>query len=296
METLTVILFWLALVFGILSALGYSAYYVAKADRRVHKVLGLGGALGAFSFLLATIFIRALSLGIEKTAGQFTMRIIYAAFIIGLFLLFEAIYSGKNPKVKALGLFVVPIAVILQFSAWHVYKLTAPLTSELNHYWVAMHVTFAVLAYSSMTVALGLAIIYLLQERQLRSMREKKPGKVFRKLPSLTTADELGQKTVAFSFVFLTLVIATGALRAEMLPAWANTWYADPKILMAIATWVVYGAYMLVRAALGWQGKRANMFAILGFVVAVTTYLIGNAEFMKQILPSIHSYGGGLGS
>jgi ABC-type uncharacterized transport system permease subunit len=294
LEQLTIILFWLALVCGVLSSLGYSAYYAAKADRWIHNFLGFGGATLAFILLLAVIFTRALALGVTNTAGPFTVSIIISAFIIGIFLLIEAIYAGRSRKVKALGMFMLPMAVVIQYAAWHTYKLTRPLTEQLRSVWVGIHVTFAVLAYASMTVALALALIYWLQERQLRNMHKKKPGKIFRKLPSLEVADDIGSKTIAFSFTFLTLVLATGAIRAEMLPQWA-AWYQDPKILMAAATWVVYGSYLLVRTTLGWQGKRANIFAILGFVVAIATYLIGNSSFVQQILPTVHSYGGGLG-
>ncbi|MDP2211017.1 MAG: cytochrome c biogenesis protein CcsA [Candidatus Aquicultor sp.] len=294
MEKLTVVVFWLALVCSVASSLAYIGNFASRAERRVHVYTALGTALASFLLLLAVIFIRAGMLGISQTAGPFTVRVIFAAFIIGVFLLIETLYAGKNPKIKALGMFVMPISVVLQYMAWHSYKLTEPLTEQLRNYWVGIHVTFAVLGYSAMTVALAMAIIYLLQERQLKNMRKKKPGKIFRKLPSLEMSDEFCHKAIAFSFTFLTLVIATGIIRAEMLPEWSQ-WYMDPKILMAIATWVVYGAYLFVRSTLGWQGKRSIMFAILGFIVAVFTYLIGNSSIITEIIPSMHRYGGGLG-
>jgi ABC-type uncharacterized transport system permease subunit len=293
-EKLTIVMFWLALTCSVVSSLAYAGNFAARAERRVHTRTALGAALGSFVLLLAVIFVRAGSLGVAQTAGPYTMRVIFAAFIIGVFLLIESVYAGRSPKVKTLGMFVMPISVLLQFFAWHSYSLTEPLTEQLQNYWVGLHVSFGALAYSSMTAALAIAIAYLLQERQLRSMRKKKPGKIFRKLPSLETADELCHKSIAFSFTFLTLLIATGAIRAEMLPEWAQ-WYMDPKILMAIATWVVYGSYLFVRATLGWQGKRASIFAVLGFAVAVFAYVIGNIGFITEIFPSVHSYGGGLG-
>ncbi|MBE0446838.1 MAG: cytochrome c biogenesis protein CcsA [Actinobacteria bacterium] len=294
MEKLTIVIFWLALACGVVSSLAYIGSFAARAERRVHTYTALGAALGSFVLLLAVIFIRAGSLGIAQTAGPFTMRVIFAAFPIGVFLLIESVYAGRSPKVKTLGMFVMPVSVLLQFLAWHSYSLTEPLTEQLRHYWVGIHVTFAVLGYSSMTVALAIAIAYLLQERQLRGMRKKKLGKIFRKLPSLETADVLCHRSITFSFTFLTLVIATGAIRAEMLPEWSQ-WYMDPKILMAAATWIVYGSYLFAWSTLGWRGKRANIFAVLGFAVAVATYLIGNIGFITEIIPSMHRYGGGLG-
>lgn len=293
-EKLTIVVFWIALILSVVSSLAYTGHVMARGDRKIHTWTGIAAAIGALVLLLAVLGIRVAADGIDNSVGPFTIRLIFAAVIIGVFLLIEAIYSGKNPKVKTLGMFVLPFAVIVQFLAWHVYGLTEQVTKQLQHYWVAIHVTFAVLAYSSMTMALGLAIVYILQERELKNMGKKKPSKLFRKLPSLSAADELCHTIIAFSFTFLSLVLATGVLRAEMLPEW-SMWYEDPKILMAAATWVVYGSYLFVRATLGWQGKRANMFAILGFVVAIVTYMIGNVGFISGLLPSVHSYGKGLG-
>lgn len=294
MEKLTIVLFWLALVGAIASSMGYIGNFASKVERRVHVYLALGGALTSFVLLMVVLFVRAQVLGTAQAAIPFTVRTIYSAFIIGVFLSIEAIYAGRNPKVKTLGMFVMPVAVVLMFLAWHTYGLTDPLSEQLKSYWVGMHVTFVVLSYSAMTVALATATAYLLQENQLRNMRKKKPGKIFRKLPSLEISDEICDKSIKFSFTFLTLVIATGAIRAEMLPEW-SLWYRDPKILMAMATWVVYGGYLFVKAVLGWQGKRANMFAIFGFLAAVTTYMIGNSSFITELIPSMHRYGEGLG-
>jgi ABC-type uncharacterized transport system permease subunit len=293
-EKLTIVIFWIAMILSVMSSLAYIGHVMARADRKIHTWTGIGSSVAAFVLMITVIAIRVITEGIQNTVGPFTIRVMFAAVIIGVFLLVEAVYSGKNPKVKTLGMFVLPIAVVVEFLAWHVYGLTEQLTKQLQHYWVGMHVTFAVLAYSSMTIAVGLAIIYMLQERELKNMGKKKPSKLFRKLPSLEAADDLCQTVIAFSFTFLSFVLATGVLRAEMLPEW-SMWYQDPKILMAAATWVVYGSYLFVRATLGWQGKRSNMFAILGFVVAIVTYMIGNVGFISNLLPSMHSYGKGLG-
>jgi ABC-type uncharacterized transport system permease subunit len=293
-EKLTIVIFWIALILSVITSLAYTGHVMSRADRKIHTWTGITAAMGALVLLVAVLVIRVATEGVEHSVGPFTIRIIFAAFIIGVFLLIEAIYAGKNPKVKTLGMFVLPFAVIVQFLAWHVYGMTELIAKQLQHYWVGIHVTFAVLAYSSMTMALGLAVVYLLQERELKNMGKRKPGKLFRKLPSLESADSLCHTVIAFGFTFLTLVLATGVLRAEMLAEWSQ-WYQDPKILMAAATWVVYGSYLFVRATLGWQGRRASMFAIIGFVVAIVTYMIGNIGFLTSLLPSMHSYGKGLG-
>ncbi len=285
MEQLAVITFWLAAVFSLTASLMYTKNFFAKVEKKEQVELATGSGAAAFLLLITSILIRVGTIGFEKAASPFMARAIFAMFIIGVYLMVEAVYARGAPRVRALGMFVMPVAVILEFLAWHVYKLNRPLTDQLKSAWVGMHVTFAVIAYAAMTVAVGMAIIYLLQERQLRSKRPAASA-FLKKFPSLEAADSLCNKAIVFSFSFLTLVIGTGIIRAEMLPEWSQ-WYQDVKILAAIATWLVFGIYLAVRTLFDWRGRRANIVAIVGFAVGMFTY------FANYLLPSIHSYGKG---
>lgn len=284
MDILEIVLFWLALAATGVSGLIYVRNFLAPGESRFLDNLADDLAMGAFVMLSVTLVIHWLYWRVPEIGVPFSSRMVYTLVLIGAYLLIVSLTAERNPRVKVAGLFVMPIATGLEFYAWAGYRLEYGLTTALRSWWVGMHVLFALMAYGAITFALTLALLHLMEERQLK--KKVSLSRIFRKFPSLETLDELGYKTVAFGFVFLFLVIITGAIRAEMLPAWQR-WWADPKIVAAFLTWLVFGGYLLSRNLLGWRGRRASLLVVAGFVVAAVTYII------NYILPSIHSYGRG---
>ncbi len=76
---------------------------------------------------------------------------------------------------------------------------------------------------------------------------------------------------------------STGAIWAER--AWGSYWSWDPKETWSLVTWLVYATYLHLRIRRGWQGKSAAIFAVVGFVCVIFTYIGVNA-----LLPGVHSY------
>jgi cytochrome c-type biogenesis protein CcsB len=103
-------------------------------------------------------------------------------------------------------------------------------------------------------------------------------------LPSTTVLDRVTYKTIGIAFPLLTLMIATGAYWANQ--AWGSYWSWDPKETWAAITWLVYAGYLHMRITLGWKGRRAAWFAILGFGVVVFTFF-----GVTYLLPGLHAYG-----
>lgn len=284
MDILEIVLFWLALVSTAASGLIYIKNFFSRRENLLLERLAGDLAVLSFGLLSVTLIIHWLYWRVPEIGIPFSTRVVYTLALTGAYLLIESIYSSRTERVKIAGMFVMPLATLLEFYAWAGYRLEYGITPALRSYWVAIHILFALIGYGAITFALIVAILHLIEERQLK--KKVSLSQVFRKFPSLETLDSLGYKAVAVGFVFLTLVIVTGAIRAEMLPQWQR-WWADPKILSAIATWLVLGAYILVRNFLGWRGRRASLIAILGFLIAIFTY------FVNYIFPSIHNYGRG---
>lgn len=284
MDTLVIVLFWLALSATAVSGLIYIKNFFSK--REVGWLDSLAGDLAVASFVLLalSLLLHWFYWKIPEIGVPFSARTIYALSLIGVYLLIESVSSARTAKVKMAGMLVMPAALLLEFYAWAGYRLEYGLSVQLRSYWVAMHVFFALIAYGAITVALTLALIHIVEERQLK--RKVSLSQIFRKFPSLETLDDFGYKAITFGFAFLTLVILTGAIRAQMLPQWQR-WWMDPKILSAAAMWLVFGFYLASRNLLGWRGRRASLMAIVGFLVGLFTY------FVNYILPSIHTYGRG---
>ena len=48
---------------------------------------------------------------------------------------------------------------------------------------------------------------------------------------------------------------------------------ADPKILIALGSWLLYAFQILARTALGWSGKRTAWMSAAGFLVILVNLL-----------------------
>jgi len=133
------------------------------------------------------------------------------------------------------------------------------------------------LGYGTFAVAFCLAIIYLIQEHQLK---RKKPGAFYYRLPSLEVLDFLSHKILSFGFPCLTIAIITGAMWASK--AWGSYWSWDPKETWSLITWFIYAALIHTRVAVGWRGRKAAYLAIIGFIFILFTFL-GVSLVMKGL-------------
>ena len=89
--------------------------------------------------------------------------------------------------------------------------------------------------------------------------------------------------TVVVGFIFLSLLIITGAVWAE--EAWGHWWSWDPKETWALITWLIYAAYLHLHRKPAWRGHKGCYLAIIGFICVLFTFL-GVSFF----LPGLHSY------
>lgn len=67
--------------------------------------------------------------------------------------------------------------------------------------------------------------------------------------------------------------------------AWGSYWSWDPKETWSLITWIIYAIYLHLRISKGWKGKSAAIFAAVGFICVIFTYIGVNT-----LIPGIHSY------
>lgn len=147
-----------------------------------------------------------------------------------------------------------------------------PLMPALKSNWLLIHVFTCFLGYASFTLGVGVAILYLLQERRTRPS-----------LPPQSQLDRLLYQTTMIGFLLLTLGILTGAVWAER--AWGRYWSWDPKETWSLITWLIYATLLHARLVKGWQGRRIAWLGVLGFVAVLFTYF-----GVSFLLPGLHSY------
>jgi len=102
-------------------------------------------------------------------------------------------------------------------------------------------------------------------------------------VPSLAVLDDLTYKAVTVAFPLLVLMTITGAVWAN--ESWGRYWGWDPKETWALITCVCYAVFLHTRIVHGWKGRKTAMFAVIGFISVIFTYL-----GVSFILPGLHSY------
>jgi cytochrome c-type biogenesis protein CcsB len=134
--------------------------------------------------------------------------------------------------------------------------------------WLPIHVTSAFLGDAIFALAFCTGVIYLIQERLVKSRRATA---LSGRLPSLEILDEINYRALTIGFPLLTIGIVTGAVWAEY--AWGAYWNWDPKETWSLITWLLYAALLHQRLAIKWRGKKAAVMAIVGFGAVLFTFL-----------------------
>lgn len=168
---------------------------------------------------------------------------------------------------KVLGVFAAPLAAITLAAAVQLPKETAITAPMFGNLWLVAHIVAIFLGEASLALACGAGILYLIQEK---SIKTKRPGFFFKRLPSLDRLDSTGYACIVFGFSLLTLGLATGLIYAKS--HWGRFWSWDPKEVWSAITWLIYAALLHQRLTVGWRGRQAAFMAIFGFAAILFTF------------------------
>ena len=224
--------------------------------------------------------VHTLALGVRSVgAGRLPLTNQYefaTSFAWGIALCY--LFFMKKYGFRAMGVFVAPVVFLIIGYAAMQSREVNELMPALQSNWLSIHVSTAIISYGAFGVAFGVSMLYL--------FRDKMAADAFRskELPELDRLDLISYRAISMGFLFLTLVIVTGAIWAER--AWGRYWSWDPKETWSLITWIIYALYLHMRLTKGWKGRKAAWFAAIGFICVVFTYIGVNT-----LIPGLHSYG-----
>jgi cytochrome c-type biogenesis protein CcsB len=202
------------------------------------------------------LVVRGVELGRPPlvTLPEAVSVLIWAAVLLEL-------WAERQYQIKVLSAFVLPVVLML--------GLTLPtglralvLGPTTRSTWILVHVVLALLGLGALVLNFAGAVMYVLQERQLKA---KRPGAFYYRLPPLETLDRLTYRALTLGFPFLTAGLLLGVLWAGAASGRPLT--LDPLTLFSVVMWVVYAVTLSGRAVGAWRGRRAAYFAIVGFCV-----------------------------
>lgn len=263
-------LFYMTMVLYLASMILYFVFFALK-QQKLAKMAGWTLLLG-FVLHTAALVIRGIGAGRLPLTNQYEFATSFAWGIALCSLIFLWRFSFQ-----ALGAFVTPIIFLVIGYAAMQSKEVRDLMPALQSNWLAVHVLTAIISYGSFGVSCAVSTMFLLRGR----MRDN----AFRQthIPEEKKLDIISYRAVSLGFLFLTFVIITGAIWAES--AWGSYWSWDPKETWALITWFIYAIYLHQRIARGWKDKAAAIFAVVGFLCVIFTYIGVNT-----LLPGMHSY------
>ncbi len=224
--------------------------------------LATAATVGGLTLHTVALLFRLVAVGRPPLSNAYEALSFFAWVTVLVYLVLEFRFQRK-----VMGAFILPIVLISTAAAASLPKGPG-LPSALAGTGIWLHVTFVLLGNAALALTCGVGLMYLLQERQLKS---KSLGAIYYRLPSLEFLDLLGHRSLLIGFPLLTAGLIAGAIQAHH--AWGRFLTWDPTQVLSLLAWVVYAGILQARLTAGWRGRKAAILSILGFCAVLLTFL-----------------------
>jgi cytochrome c-type biogenesis protein CcsB len=258
---MALLLYKLAL-FLILFAAGGFIVYLVKQNKTVYT--------WSYRILLAGFICHSLYLASRYhalgAAPVLTFKAALSFFawtIIGAYVVFHLKF-----RLMVLGSFIAPLAAFLMIVSASMPGMEITVKPIFRSLWLPVHVLTTFLGNGIFAVMFMTAIMYLIQENQIK---RKHLGSLYSRLPSLETLDSMNHYSLIWGFSFLTVGMISGSVYAQF--ALGRYWQWDPKEVWTLITWLFYAVLLHERLAAGWRGRRAAILSIIAFAILIFTFV-----------------------
>jgi ABC-type uncharacterized transport system permease subunit len=171
---------------------------------------------------------------------------------------------------RSVGAFVLPF-ILAFFLAAHLAPQDR-LTPTVAHGIVfALHVTLSILAYAAFALSFVLSLIFLTEERVLRSRRL---SQIVWRLPPLELLERMSRSSVLVGVVSIAIGTVLGFIWVDRLTG--QYWYYDPKYVVTLVVLFLYLLYFQLARTTAWRGARASRLCVFNFIVVVLSFTVVN--------------------
>ena len=232
---------------------------VFRPGRFNFLAIGLG-----FIFQTAFLSVRGHELGRCPLTNLFEVFIFLAWSVALIYML-----VGPAYRLSLMGAFTAPLVVVLQgFALMAPIDVRHPVKLPANPS-LEFHASVSLIAYGAFALACIAGIMYLIQERQLKTHHLRS---IFYHLPPLTDLFAAITGLLWWGFVLYTVGIASGFFTGRPLPR--------VQVVAAIGVWLLYAAILQGRYLRRIAPRRVAALCIIGFSVALT--LLWGITFSAQ--------------
>jgi ABC-type transport system involved in cytochrome c biogenesis permease subunit len=277
------LMFLLPFAIYVLALIAYAIHFARRAPAagRAATTLLVAGAL-AHTFVIG---MQTMEAGHVPFAGT-TQAISTFVWMLAL----AYLYVEVTTEERSLGVFILTIIVALQILPAFSTPASEPRSPVLEHPLFWTHVAAMLGAYASFGLAAVIGVTYVLQFKEIKT---KHLVFFFERLPSLQALDVMNSRTVLIGWILMTVGLAAGALwvtqALAMAPSDARVQamsLRDPKISIALMTWVVYTFQLVARRVIGWRGRPAAYLAAAGFAIVLLNFVL-----VSYFLTDSHNFG-----
>jgi ABC-type uncharacterized transport system permease subunit len=210
---------------------------------------------GGFAFQTAFLVVRGHALNACPLTNLFEVLIFLSWSMVLLYFV-----VGTTYRLSLLGLFTSPLAFVFQ-----AFALIAPLDSPpgprarvVAQPWLETHASICIVAYGAFALAGVAGVMYLIQERQLKTHRFRG---LFFHLPPIADLAVAINRLIVTGFVLLTLGLITGfAVRVE----WS-------QVVWGVSVWLIYGGILQADKLRRVTPRRVAQLAVVAFSVTLAT-------------------------
>jgi len=220
-------------------------------------------------FLLQTVFlsVRGHELGRCPITNLFEVFIFLAWSVAFIYML-----VGPAYRLSLMGAFTAPLVLLLQG-----FALITPIDARYpvnlpSNSWLEFHASISLVAYGAFALACIAGVMYLVQERQLKTHQLHS---IFYHLPPLTDLFAAITRLLWLGFGLYTLGIVSGFFTSRPLPR--------VQVVAAIGIWMLYAVILQGRHLRRLAPKRVAALCVIGFVAALT--LLWGITFSAQTHP-----------
>jgi ABC-type uncharacterized transport system permease subunit len=268
---------------------GYTVVFVMELLRHTGRFrAGRTAALvcGIFGLAAHTAYLLARSRQIDlppllSSTHDWLLVLAWLAVVLYLFL-------TLIDRTLSVGLFLLPLVLLLIFSAFYVSDLPNSHVSVKDAFyrWALLHASLLVFGIAGVIGGFVLSMMYLAQHHRLKHKLAARKGLA---LPSLAKIARLNWWAVVISVPTLTLGMATGfGLAMNRQNGTDAVILADPVIIVSSVAWfvmVLFFFWRLRHRTLG--GKQVAWMTIWAFGFLLVT-LIGLQVFTADDASSVH--------
>src|SRR5215469_2499973 len=187
--------------------------------------------------------------------------------LLGLILALAFLLVYRRYRTVSLGVFILPICFLLGLvPAFRPGQESTPFP-QFHTGWIFLHIALLLAAYAALLLSLLASVLYLIQERSLKS-KHTTPSASW--LPALETTDQIALKSLLFGLPCMTAGLLIGSLIAQQTVG--PSYFLDPKVLLSFALWPAYVGMIFIRRHSGLRGRRAVYLSGFVFLVVLAVW------------------------